>query len=315
MKRRDFLTTSAALAVAPAIAVTPARAAGHAQGLTIAQRHAVGSLTVTAISDGFLPIAHEVLQGIEKTDFDDALAAARLSGPAHPTGVNAFLIEDGTRTVLIDAGTGTAFGPTLGHLGEHLQAIGADPASIDHIVATHLHPDHIGGAFVDGTNPFPQAELVVSDADLNFWTSEDIKAQAPDEAKGFFDLAMGAVASFGDRLRPVSGEAAIAPGLTAVPLPGHTPGHMGVMIESDGDRLLIWGDIIHVGAVQFARPEVTIAFDTDQELAAATRKTTLEMAVADDLKIAGAHIGFPGIGYVTKSGTGYGWEPARFPYG
>ena len=142
-----------------------------------------------------------------------------------------------------------------------------------------------------------------------------MKGQAPEEVRQFFDLAMAAVGAFGDRVEGFEGEASLGAGMTAMPLPGHTPGHSGVMLESDGDALLMWGDIVHVPPVQFARPDVTIGFDVDQDTARATRMKVLDMAATDRLRVAGMHISFPGIGYVEKAGDGYRFVPSSYQYG
>lgn len=315
MNRRDFLSTAALTTAATALPAQLANAGGHAAPVPIVQTYTIGQTRVTAISDGFLGIDAGTMVGVEPADFQAALTRAHISGEVHPTGVNAYLVETGETKTLIDTGTGNAFGPGLGQLTGHLQAIGIDPADINTVIATHLHPDHIGGAFVDGANPFSGAELIASVDDMNFWTSPDIKAKAPEGFRPFFDMASGAVASFGERVKTVSGEADLGNGMTAVPMPGHTPGHMGIMLESDGDQLLIWGDIVHVLPVQFADPSVTIAFDADQFQAAATRARVLDMVATDGLKVAGSHIDFPSLGFVSKVDTGYRWEQAPYPYG
>lgn len=315
MKRRAFMASVGALPLGAAFPFHLAHADGHAAPIPVIEVHKVGQTTVTAISDGFLTIEPGILNGVDEAGFAAALERAHISGKAHPTGVNAFLIESGAEKILIDAGTGAVFGPTLGHMGAHLNALGVAPADITKLVATHLHPDHIGGAMVDGKNPFEKAELVVHEADLGFWTNADVKAQAPENFHAFFDLAAGVTASFGERIKTVAGEADLGHGLTAMPMPGHTPGHMGIMVEDSGDNLLIWGDIVHVPPVQFADPSVTIAFDADQDTARATRAKVLDMVATDGLKVAGAHIEFPGMGYLSKDGSGYRWEPAPYPYG
>lgn len=315
MKRREFLGTSAMAPVAMIGMSGSASADGHAAALPVVQTHMVGAAKVTAISDGFLPIGPENLNGVDADTYAARLAEAHISTEQHLTGVNAYLVETGDARVLVDAGTGTAFMPTLGALGANLAALDVDPASITHLVATHLHPDHVGGVLVDGQNVFSNAELIVSGDDVAFWTNADIRAGAPEPFQAFFDLAAGVVQSFGDRVRPVSGEADLGAGMTAMPMPGHTPGHMGVMLESDGAQLLLWGDILHVPPVQLADPAVTIAFDVDADAARSTRAKVLDMVATDGLAVAGAHISFPGIGYLEKAGSGYHWTPAPYPYG
>ncbi|MDJ0827945.1 MAG: MBL fold metallo-hydrolase [Rhodobacter sp.] len=317
MKRRDFMTTAAlaGIGVAAGVRVAPVLAQDGTMGVAAAQRFSIGEAVVTAFSDGFLPIGADALIGVTAEEFRTLLQAAYIDAEAHPTGVNAYLVETGDSTVLVDAGTGAVFGPGLGHLAANMAALGVDPGAIDTLVATHLHPDHIGGVVTEAGNPFANATLKVSDTDLGFWTSEDVKAQAPEEVRQFFDLAMAAVAAFGDRVEGFTGAAALGPGLSAMPLPGHTPGHSGVMLESGGDALLIWGDIVHVPPVQFARPEVTIGFDVDQDMARATRAKVLDMAATDRLRVAGMHIGFPGLGHLEKAGSGYRFVPSLWQYG
>ncbi len=319
MRRRDLLTATAAAGLATAIPgfrIAPAHAEGHGHGLAAAQRFSIGEITVTALSDGFFPLEPEALIGITAERFAELLAEAYLPEGAHIAAVNAYLIETGDRRILIDAGTGTLFGPTLGQLAGNMAALGLAPGDVDTLIATHLHPDHIGSVLLDGGNPFANATLVVSEADRAFWTDADIRAGAPEEFQGTFDLAAGAVAAFGERVETVSGEAALGPGLTAIPLPGHTPGHIGVMVESGGQQLLIWGDVVHVPPVQFAMPEVTIGFDSDQDLARATRAEIMDRAVADRLMVAGMHLSFPGVGYVERrTDAGYHFVPAPWQYG
>lgn len=114
---------------------------------------------------------------------------------------------------------------------------------------------------------------------------------------------------------PFTGETDLGAGLAAMPLPGHTPGHSGFMLSSGDDTLLFFGDIVHVGPVQFPRPEVTIGFDVDAEMAAATRARVFDMASADRLRIAGAHVSFPGVGYVEAASEGFRFVPQSWQYG
>ncbi|MDJ0995373.1 MAG: MBL fold metallo-hydrolase [Dinoroseobacter sp.] len=317
MNRRGFFTASALAAAGVAgFRVAAVNAADSpATGLVAAREFRIGEALVTALSDGYLPIDASALIGIDAEGFSALLADAYLPGPAHPTGVNAYLVDHGGRLTLIDAGTGTAFGDSLGHLVSTMTALGLNPAAVDAVCATHLHPDHIGGILTEAGNPFANASLHVNEDDLAFWSNGDIKSQAPAEFQGFFDMAMGAVEAFGDRLMPFKGESDLGAGLTSLPLPGHTPGHSGFMLSSGDDTLLFFGDIVHVGPVQFPRPEITIGFDVDTEVAAATRARVFDMASADRLRIAGAHISFPGVGYVEAATEGYRFVPQSWQYG
>lgn len=287
-----------------------------AEGLVAARRYQVGSATVHVLSDGFISIGPEMLSGVTPEEFATLLDNAHIATDAHPSAVNAFLVEIGDRKILVDAGTGEIFGPTLGKLPSVMNALGFDPAAIDTVVFTHLHGDHIGGTVSPAGNPYLNATLRVASADIDFWTSEEIQAQAPDAFKAAFDLARSALDGFGERIEPFGAEeTAIAPGLSTMALPGHTVGHTGLMLESDGDVLLIAADIVHVPAVQLAMPAVTIGFDTDQDLARETRVKTMDMVAADRIMMGGSHISLPGLGYLETAGDGYRWTAARHQYG
>lgn len=314
MHRRDFLRTAAVGGLSLTLNPSLLLAQPGPTQVAAAQRFAIGDWTVTALGDGYLNLDVSVLQGIDDADFAEMLRAAFIDGPAVETSVNCYLVDTGDALHMIDAGTGTAFGPNLGALTSNLTAAGYDTANVATLLATHLHPDHVGGVATAEDGLFPNATLHVAEAETAFWQSDDIKSAAPENLQGFFDLARGVIAKFGDRVSSFTGETAIVPGLTAVPLPGHTPGHTGAMIENGGESLLMWADITHVTPVQFARPDVTIGFDADQDLARATRAQLLDQAATDRQLIAGAHLPFPGIGYVERAGDAYRYVSLPFDY-
>lgn len=313
LTRRHLLAAGAALPLVPATArAQGAEAAPPAAALADAQRFTVGDLTVTALSDGALRIGPEALQGVDAEGYASLMRDRFRDPDRFRAAVNGWLVETGAGEVaLVDAGAGTAMGDSLGRLVDNLRAAGTEPAQVTRLLATHLHPDHVGGALADGAATFPNAELVVSEAERAFWTDESNVAEGMEP---FFETARNVLEAYGDRLRPISGEAEIGPA-TAVPLPGHTPGHTGYRIASGDDSLLIWGDIVHVAPVQLARPEVTIGFDVSPEEAAATRARILDRVVSDRTLIAGSHIDFPGLGHVAPEGEGYRFVAAPYPYG
>lgn len=114
---------------------------------------------------------------------------------------------------------------------------------------------------------------------------------------------------------PLASKTEVAPGVTAIPLPGHTPGHMGLRIESQGKSLLIWGHIIHAPAYQFSHPDWSIAFDADVQGAIASRQRLLDMAAPDDLLVAGMHLDFPALGYVERRADAYRYLAASPDFG
>lgn len=319
MLRREFLTSGAAVTLAAGSGLTltlrRASAAGHGVSLAAAQRFRFGEVTVTALSDGYLQISPDVLLGIDAAGFEELSRAAFLDPARALQGsVNAYAIQRGDDTVLVDSGTGSIFGPTLGQLHANLAAAGIDPASVSRLVVTHLHGDHIGGCFTEAGPAFPNAEMVLTEADHAFWSSDEMKSMAPEPFRPAFDLARAAVAAYGERVSLVATDADLGGRLSLRPFPGHTPGHAGVLVETGAEPLLIWADIVHVPHVQFARPEVSIAFDVDPAEAAATRAAAMGEVAEDRTMIAGMHLPFPGIGHAERAGDAFGYTPLVWQY-
>lgn len=319
MHRRDLIRLAPATALAGAAAQFARPASAQAPAdlrslLPAAQRFRIGDIAVTAISDGYLPINHEPLIGIEKSDYDAILTENFLDPSSFNTAFNGFLVQTGDEVVLIDTGTGGAFGDTGGFFAENLAATGISPEQVTKVVATHLHPDHVGGSFTEQSAVFANAEFVVHEADLDFWVREADFGSASEMVQGFAQAAQTAVSAYDGRLAPFTGEAQVARGVTAMPLPGHTPGHAGFRIDGGDAQLLIWADIVHVAPVQLARPGVSIAFDVDPEEAAATRERVLDLTATDRLLVAGSHIAFPGFVHIARAGDGYRAERAPYDY-
>lgn len=318
MTRRNFLFTAAA---APAIAAAPVPTLASQtskQPFQGTYRFTVGNATVTALLDGYLDAAPEMIP-----DFDEAsvsAALAKFQQILYPGGVripvNAFLIEVGGRRVLIDAGTSSFLGDTLGDLNKALRAINVTEDSIDMIALTHIHPDHSGGLIdANGQAVFANAQMAVGQTEYGFWHDDAIMASVPESSRGFFQIARNTVAPYADRMILHSGEQDILPGLTSLPLPGHTPGHAGYLLQSGNVQLLFWGDLVHMTALQFDNPNLTIAFDTDAKQTVDTRLAMFDRAAADNLLVTGAHLDFPGLGKVRRSSDGYAFQPAPWQYG
>lgn len=203
MDRRDFLKLGAAAAAGGVVFsfIGPvAMAKGTAQ-ITAAQRFRVGDVIVTALSDGYLDMQPGVFTGVSPDAFHEALEAAFLESDSYRGSVNAFIIDTGSKVYIVDAGTGANLGPTVGRLESNLTGAGYRPSGVAALIATHLHPDHIGGSFKDGKPVFDQAEFVVSDAERAYWSDAGNRSQAPEEARVFFDLATGALEAYGSRVR------------------------------------------------------------------------------------------------------------------
>jgi len=277
-------------------------------------RMMLGDFEVTAISDGTvdLPMT-KLLTRTTPAESKRAYDRAFLKDPVE-TSVNAYLVNTGSKLVLIDTGAGKLFGPTLGTLIANLKAAGYQPEQIDEIYITHMHPDHVGGLAADGKPVFPNAVVRADKHDADFWLDPKTLAGAAKDDRASVEGAQASLAPYvaAGKFRPFEGEAELVPGVKAHASHGHTPGHTTYVVESKGQKLALWGDLMHVAAVQFPNPAVTIQFDSDSKLAAAERKKAYADAANQGYWVAAAHLPFPGIGHLRKDGTGYAFVPANY---
>lgn len=277
-------------------------------------RTMLGDFEITALSDGTVGLPVDtLLKGISHRNLKKALGYHHLSLPVE-TSVNGFLVNTGDKLVLIDTGAGSLFGPTLGKLVQNLRAAGYQPEQVDEIIITHLHPDHVGGLAVNGQRVFPNAVVRAEQEDADYWLSADNLAAAPEDSKGFFQGAQAMLKPYVDAgmFKPFSGDTDLLPGIRAQVTHAHTPGHSTIAVESKGQRLLIIGDLIHVAAVQFDHPKVSIGFDSDNKNAVKQRiKVFNKIAKNGDLTAA-AHLSFPGLGHIRKTAIGYEWLPLNY---
>jgi glyoxylase-like metal-dependent hydrolase (beta-lactamase superfamily II) len=299
-----------------ATTITPAHAAAP-QVKTSAPgyyRMMLGDFEITALSDGTVGLEVEkLLQRASVARIRAALAKRYLKDPVE-TSVNGYLVNTGSKLVLIDAGAGSLFGPTLGKLVGSLRAAGYTPEQVDEIYITHMHPDHVGGLVADGKIVFPNAIVRADQKEADYWLSEKAMLAAPEDARDFFKGAMASMGPYvaAGKFKAFDGATDLVPGIRALPAPGHTPGHTIYAIESKGERMIAWGDLMHVAAVQFPVPEITIAFDVDSDKAMPERKRQFADAAKRGYYVAVSHISFPGIGRVRVDGRGYDWVPANY---
>ena len=299
-----LLATTFANAAAP-MAKTPAP--GY-------YRMMLGDFEITALSDGTvnLPVK-DLLTNTTPAAVDKALARSYLKSPLE-TSVNGYLINTGEKLVLVDTGAAGLFGPTLGNLVANLKASGYQPEQVDEIYITHMHADHVGGLMAGDKRAFPNAIVRADKHDADFWLSQANLDKAAVEDKGFFQGAMASINPYvkADKFKPFDGNTELVAGIKAVASPGHTPGHSIYAIESKGQKLVLWGDLMHVASVQFDNPGVTIKFDTDSKAAALQRKKAYAEAAKQGYLVASAHLSFPGIGHLRADGKGYAWIPVNY---
>lgn len=269
----------------------------------------VGDIEVNILTDGDLTFDAGLFPGTDAARIDALLAQAGAEGIR--TNFNAALIRTGGRVVLADAGPRDLFGPTCGRLPQGLAECGVAPAGIDTLFITHLHPDHIAGALTpEGEAVFENAELVLSRTEHAFWSAPI--PGADETLSGWQQLAQALLSAYGDRLRliePEGGE--VAPGLTTLALPGHTPGHVGWRASAQGAQLVHIGDLVHAPALQIPDPQIAIAFDIDMDMARATRLRLLDaLAGEPGAAITGGHLLAPALNRVERAGTGFRLVPA-----
>ncbi len=276
-------------------------------------RFMLGEVEITALSDGTFQMEPGGMLHINPQQLEPALARAYLKSPIE-TSVNGFLVNTGSKLVLVDTGAGTLFGPALGRLLGNLEASGYRPEQVDEIYITHMHGDHIGGLLADAKPTYPNAVVRAARQEADFWLSKPHMDAAPKDRKEGYQAAMNMLNPYiaAGKFKPFDGDIELVPGIRARAALGHTAGHTVYVVESKGQKLVLWGDLMHVASIQFPDPTVTISFDTDSDMAAAQRKRVFADAAEQSLWVAGAHLSFPGIGHLRAVGSEYLFVPANY---
>jgi glyoxylase-like metal-dependent hydrolase (beta-lactamase superfamily II) len=297
-------------AAAPAGAAAP-QVGTQAPGF---YRARLGEFELTVLLDGSAPLEPvKLLTHIKPERVTSLLTADHLTSSVE-TSINAYLINTGSKLILVDAGSGEVFGPAAGHLVANLRAAGYEPEQVDDILITHLHYDHSGGLVIAGKQVFPNAVVHADKHDVDYWLDEANEAKAPEGSKPLFQDARRSLTPYAQagRLAPFEGNTELAPGIKTFATPGHTPGHAFYVAESQGQKIVFWGDLVHVGAVQFPEPSATFQSDTDSKAAAAQRAKAFADAARQGHWVGAAHVPFPGLGHLRAQGKGYAWVPANY---
>jgi glyoxylase-like metal-dependent hydrolase (beta-lactamase superfamily II) len=267
----------------------------------------VGVFSCVAVSDADDTASIEdMYSGVSKNELASAVSALGYTMDTVPMSSTVLVIQAGDHWVLVDAGLPQGDGEYQGHLLRDLQAENIAPQDIQSVIITHGHGDHVGGLVNDaGELNYPNARYFMWKSDWDHWMS-DAALAAVDEKRAAARRAL--YLPIRDRLTLVEAEMDVVPGVRLVSLAGHTPGHCGVLVESNGERLLNLADVVHT-PMQVQHPEWQCMYDTDPAQAAAARRTWFARAAQDHLLTMVFHLPFPSLGHIVPDGTTWKWQP------
>ena len=261
----------------------------------------VGEIEILTLSDGHLDIPAAVFPG----------APAGTPDPVR-FGANLWMVRTGERVVLIDTGSGTALKsrfPDTGNLLMVYELEHLNPKYITDIVITHMHADHIGGLVEGDTLLYPKVTVHIAQAEWDHWTDPTLLDRTPDDRKAAVTQIQQIAEIIRGQVQTHDADADLGDGLSLVPAPGHTPGHSAVRVTSLDTTLMILGDALVAGALQFTDPAITYALDSDPAQAAATRQKLLSDLADAGTPCAATHLPYPGVGYVVRDGSGFTFTP------
>lgn len=301
LTRRAFAKGMAACGAAAAMSPALSRQTFAREALVL------GEATVETLSDGHLVLPIDFQYGdAPKDELVALLKAHDLPITASEPDCNLTLLRDGERTVLFDAGSGSRFMPSAGKVMGAFDEIGLDPSQVTHVVFTHAHPDHIWGILDDFDDVmFPDAELMISSAEWDYWWDPATVDTLPEARKPFAVGAKRSLEATEERVTRFQPGEEILPGILALDTNGHTPGHMSFEISKGGESVLVLGDAITHAYVSFEHPEWPNGADHDIEKGIATRKRLLDKLALEKTRIIGFHLPYPGFGRVERSGNAY----------
>lgn len=317
LTRREF-ARNLLVASAAAGGIELTASASRAAELVVPVPHAtvrIGRFTVHVLTDGHvdLPYGFFTGQSADETAAQAVAAHVNRSGDTLRLGFAQYLIDDGSRLVLVDTGPAGGIGEHTGKLPRALASLGVEPGDIDAVILTHTHFDHISGAIVGGRAVYDNAEVYVDRRDIAYFTDPAARSAAPDFLISSFDTTAELVRLY-PRLQQIEGNVDIMPGLSTVDLTGHTPGHIGCRIEDDGQSMLIVSDMLFDPLLHPKRADVGFVFEQDPAAANAMRARFFPMAAEEGGLIAATHMPFPGLGRIGRDGGELTWVPENWAY-
>jgi glyoxylase-like metal-dependent hydrolase (beta-lactamase superfamily II) len=275
-----------------------------------------GDFQCTVVTDGPLKMGPpaNAFPKADPKEITELLTGASLPADTMTLNQNLLIVNTAEGLVLFDTGCGvnqsfgkSSFGPDIGRAIWNMRAAGINPEDIDLVAITHAHPDHCGGLVDDdGNRLYPNAKIVISATDYDYWTDLSRILEAP-HMKDFFGGAHYNLLPYRDRLIFVEDGKQVVPGITAHAATGHTPGHYIYAIESRDETLIIIGDVSHHQVLLLKRPRWEFKFDHDPAKAAKTRIRVFDQIARQRHAILACHFPFPGLGHLRKDADGYTW--------
>jgi glyoxylase-like metal-dependent hydrolase (beta-lactamase superfamily II) len=273
-------------------------------------RFRVGSIEATVVSDGPLSIGEpaRTFRGQSPDELSKMMSNHFLPTDNVVLDQNALVINTGDRLALFETGMSSVKRDNrMGRLAANLRLAGIDPSDIDAVIPTHAHIDHIGGIMAeDGSRNFPNAQIYLTQADLEFWT-DDKRMGTP--AEGSSLAAKKNLLPNRDRIVFVTHGQDVIAGVQAMHTPGHTVGHTSFVIKSGGQSLFIVGDLLH-HVILVEKPRMEVAFDTDPKQGIETRIKALDMLAGERMPALVYHLAWPGLGHFVKQGEGFRFVPS-----
>ena len=319
MTRRMVLGSAAAAAafgIAGKLEFTPAaHAETPVEPLVGFYKYKVGSLEVTAVYDGIWRKPHDpaFIKDVSVEDTKAALAKAGLATDFMPIPLTVVVLRINGRTIMMDAGSGVGqWQANATHLPANMKAAGIDYRSIDTIMISHFHPDHVWGLMEKGTNApvFPNAELIVNATEYNWWTDPGRLAKLPEGRKPAGKRIAENFPKW-KNWKLVEDGAEVVPGIRIMAAPGHTPGHSVYHVDAGSEQFLVSADTMYVPALLAPHPEWQGSYDQDGAMAITTRHRIIDQVIADNVRICGSHFPFPGTGSFVKDGNAYAFTPTQ----